>query len=390
MVHSPVTLLNHDLGASSAALLTLTRGASWRSSFGFERSDAGKRITLGSTPNCDWQIVAGGVSQLVLFFTGEELWLGIERENRLVFLNDATVPRGWKQLHHGDRLELGGARVNITLAPELRTTEPAPDESTSKRTSSPRIHLVERPSAAVLRLVRSSSERVTWMFRASDLGASVSVGAGKHCDWVITTGGFEIRELTLLFAGGILLVRREQPGNRVRLDGRPLGDDWTYVAHGSRIEIGLACLEFQLAADQAGLPPLPPGMRLPRGAAPQIAQTTPARRQTPPPSPPTPKPSPSAERANLVMRSGVALARVSTDQLARREAQPSGRPRRHAVEMSKQSMEAKRPPEAWVQACVPAVGRKPRKGGVKLTSYALFGLLLAVLYAGWLVLLERF
>ena len=388
--------------------MTLTRGSSGRASWSFQRGDAGNRITLGSSPSCDWQIVAGGVSQVVLFFTGGELWLGVERENRLVFLNDAAAPHGWTRVHHGDRLELGGARIGIALAPDLRTaeplrSEPAPEKDSdpgARRRYSPEIKLVEKPSAAIVRLVRGTSERTSsWFFRASDLGASVSVGASKHCDWPLSTGGLAIRELTLLFAGGILLARREQPGNRVRLNSQPLGDDWTLVPHGGRIEIGLACLEFQLAAERPSMPSLPASMRLPRGSAPKIDPSATYQQQPPPPATRTPLPippplpakakaDPTIERANLVLRDGAAMARVTDDGGARRGPPPLLRPRRHAVEMSKQSMEAQRPPEAWVQACV-APNRKPHRARVKITGYAVFGLLLAALYAGWIVLLER-
>jgi hypothetical protein len=263
-----------------------------------------------------------------------------------------------------------------------------------KRSSAPGLINPERPSAVVVRLVRGMSHRNVWLFRSTDLGASVSIGAG-NCDWPLMTGGYEISELTLLFAGNTLLARRERPGNRVRLDGEPLGDDWTFVGHGSRIEVGLACLEFQFTTDHAGLPPLASNMRLPRASESgerSIAATTPhvarAREEAPPAQEKPPR-AVASERVDLVLRSGVAMARVSASgsQPSQRKRPAVERRRKHAMEISKQSLEARRPPEAWVQACVPAPSAGPRKG-LTITGFAFGLVLLAALYAGWLMLLE--
>jgi hypothetical protein len=258
---------------------------------------------------------------------------------------------------------------------------------------------VDKPTVVVVRLVRGSSGRALWVFRTSDLGASVSIGAGKHCNWCLSTGGLEISELTLLFAGGTLLARREQPGTRVRLNGEPIGDDWTFVGHGSRVEIGLACLEFNFATDYPSRLPV-------------LQKPDPVHAGTVKPS--TGKQgggdtaqghSPTDPRVALVLRSGAALAVASSNNAPPGRKQPplfarapegalrpEDRPRkRHALETSKQSLETRRPPD-WVQACIPADRRassgRSRTGRTKLTRYALYGLGLALFYAAWLVLLE--
>ena len=303
----------------------------------------------------------------------------------LVILNDATAELGWTRLRHGDRLELSGARIQVALAPDLRTARPTlAMEAPAHRPSAPSLPVVEKPSAAIVRLVRGHSDRFAWVFRANDLGASVSIGAGRHCDWPISTGGFDISELTLLFAGGVLLARREHPGDRLRLNGAPLGDDWTFVSPGSRIDIGLACLEFQLSTDHASLPPLPPCVCLPRGSSPQTGPspnahhganaqqaTAPAKAKAKPKSKAdqgssrqsraarrTTSLDRTSQRAELVLRTGAGLARVTNGPTElTHEGRPPARPRRHAVETSRQSMEAMRPHEAWVQACIPATRR---------------------------------
>ncbi|MFT3924791.1 MAG: FHA domain-containing protein [Myxococcales bacterium] len=413
-----------DRSANTAATLVLIAGRSRSPSFRFERGDLSRRITVGPGPGCDWQVDTNGLAQVAMFFTGDSLWIDVERAHRLLLCNEQTLQKGWSRLDHGDRLKLGEVSIGVELAPDLRTQDASSVGAPSTQRSSQVGSNTENSIAAIMRLVRGSSERMSWGFRKTDIGIAITVGAGRNCDWSMTTGGHEIREVSLLYAGDTLLVRREQPGNRLRLDGEPLGEDWTFVPPGSRLEIGLACLELQVGSERSSLPPLPSFVRLPRKSPvprgpksgimlqPREAKTVPelpAQSEpliTPPPAAVINTPLPAAKsesrptllprqaqalaRADLMLRSGGALSKVG-DANSKLEAGPSagsGRPRRNVVEMSKDTMEAKRPPEAWVQSIVPNQRRNKRTSR-KLKAYALGGFVLAALYAAWVVLLDK-
>jgi predicted component of type VI protein secretion system len=451
---STVIIEDEDTDTSSAAVLTLTRGASGFGSWSFDRRDAGKKITVGSTRGCDWQVVSSGVAPMVLYFSGDALWAGVEQTNRHVNNNGATLSRGWSRLEHGDHLELGGARIKVALAPELRTqrahsaidARPARDLTET---------LADAPNTVTVRLLRGESERSSWTFRESDLGVSVTLGAAESCDWRVATGGLEARELTLLSAGTTLLIRQEHISGRVKLDGKPLGEEWAFVRDGSRIEIGLACLELRIGPETPTLPPMPPALRVSRhtlperpGAvqrertlAPQASEparpshrpppffahdslpasvTPPARpvaTQTAPlvamwpttlpaaPSHPAPvtRPVPShamrrsdpwLQRANVVKQQHAAVERheepapmaLHQEPILVLEAErrrPKRKPEGGSFGMGARS----HPSQEWVEACMPEVRHEKK---MALGTYALLGLLISVLYAAWLIVLERF
>ncbi len=411
MERSPVIVeANVPFASTNAAVLTLTRGASGWNTWTFMRQDAGTRITVGSQRSCDWQVTAIGVPPVILFFTGDTLWAGIERANKHVLRNDATLPRGWTQLRHGDRMELGIARIGVALAPDLRA-EPSKLLSPHAGTLSElEHHLVATPTAAILRLIRGKSERAAWTFRASDMGIGVTIGAAKSCDWPIVTGGPERCELALLFAGGTLLAKRKHKSRRVRVDGLPLGEEWAFVQQGSRIEIGLACLELQLGPETTGLPPLPPGVPRDSRSYPPIPIVLHSRADVlvpmvPPPPPPVglPRLGPASPQRKTGMQT------ISAQKKARKLPPPP--PPRPAVLVSGEFARPVPPPNlaeadhahprrqtaataarlklnhtktAWRHLKKTFAGRRT----TELERYALWVFFLSVLYAGWVWLLD--
>ena len=102
-----------------AAVLTLQRGVSTWASWTFQPADAGTEITVGSSPGCDWQVAAPGVPSISLLFTGEELFAWVEQVREETRCNDATLPLGFTHLRHGDQLDLGAARIVVSLGFEL-------------------------------------------------------------------------------------------------------------------------------------------------------------------------------------------------------------------------------------------------------------------------------
>ncbi len=308
---------------------------------------------------------------------------------------------------------------------ERSTAIAEPDAETEAETEA-------APSLTTLRLIRGTSERSEWSFRPSDVGVSVTLGASPTCDWPVATGGLEDCELTLLFAGGTLLAKREHDNRRVRVDGSPLGEGWTFVKPGSRIEVGLACLEVALDAESTSpcadppdtlsdtesdppsiiihsvldiLPPTwppPPPAREERGSASEQGAaarppTPPARaklasRKLPPPPPPPPTrsivvPPPAARSASArppAARTAMALSRAYMQSLVwdvEDQDIALGAPR-PALPGSPQ-LRQRRALAAW--QTLSEVLAEPR---VKTLTRLLLMLCLALLYGGWLQLLD--
>lgn len=113
---------------------------------------------------------------------------------------------------------------------------------------------------ALLRLRAGASPWPSWKFDESDRGLQISVGADPHCDWQISSAGVEEQELEIIFTGRALLVRSARPHEGARLDGQRLGEGWTALKDGARLDFGLAAIDVTLVfaqntQDAAWVPP---------------------------------------------------------------------------------------------------------------------------------------
>lgn len=113
---------------------------------------------------------------------------------------------------------------------------------------------------ALLRLRAGASPWPSWKFDQSDRGLRITVGADPHCDWQISSAGVEEQELEIIFTGRALLVRSARPYEGARLDGQRLGDGWTALNDGARLNFGFAAIDVTLvfaqnSADSEWIPP---------------------------------------------------------------------------------------------------------------------------------------
>jgi len=104
-----------------------------------------------------------------------------------------------------------------------------------------------RQPTACLRLARGSSAQATWLLEDVAGGTTIRIGADPACDWQIRAASVPVLAVTAMLVGGTLFVK-SSPDGGVLLDGRPLGMQWTEVASGSRIDIGLARIEVAVGA----------------------------------------------------------------------------------------------------------------------------------------------
>jgi hypothetical protein len=185
--------------------IRLTGGASDDSVWVLEEGVGGTFLTIGSDPECEWQIRAAGVpahALSVLLINGMVyLRSGPQRGARL---NGALLNEDWQQAHANARIDIGFARLEIKLGKEAllpslrdvhvppaelheasaeRSSRPAPSElerSGMRRTFAP-----ERPSFARVsdHEPRRSRGRV-----AADLGWTYLVGVialvGAYTLWL--------------------------------------------------------------------------------------------------------------------------------------------------------------------------------------------------------------
>lgn len=100
---------------NAAAFLTLKSGVSGWCLWSFDACDVGASITVGACERCDWQVVAPGVAPIALLFTGQTLFVKSERLCGRTLLNNCPLWPGWVPLEHGDVVELGSARLEVSL-----------------------------------------------------------------------------------------------------------------------------------------------------------------------------------------------------------------------------------------------------------------------------------
>jgi hypothetical protein len=247
---------------SEVATLTLQRGVSAWASWSFHAADAGTEITIGSSAGCDWQIAAPGVPPIKLRFTGEELWVSNGFHAEEICLNGAPLPVGAVQLCHGDRLHMGPARIDVSMALGLGGAETRGSvlepESRARVTTGYEVEpLPAQPvktsagggaQVAELRVRRGASPRGAWAFSPHEAGKTVTVGASEECDILVVAPGVEEHEFSVLYAGDALLVKAARPGQGPRLNGRRLLGEWVFVRDGDRLDLGTAQLEAYLKA----------------------------------------------------------------------------------------------------------------------------------------------
>ena len=122
-----------------------------------------------------------------------------------------------------------------------------------------------RQPTACLRLARGSSAQATWLLEDVAGGTTIRIGADPACDWQIRAASVPVLAVTAMLVGGTLFVK-SSPDGGVLLDGRPLGMQWTEVASGSRIDIGLARIEVAVGAMSSAFAHLPQVYVPPSGA----------------------------------------------------------------------------------------------------------------------------
>lgn len=103
-------------------------------------------------------------------------------------------------------------------------------------------------TTACVRLRQGSSARATWNLEDCPGGTTITVGSGLTCDWQVRAPFVPPHALSVLFVGGRLYVR-PGPEHGALLNGHGLGgEDWTPVAEGDRVDVGLARLEIDVGA----------------------------------------------------------------------------------------------------------------------------------------------
>jgi len=113
-----------------------------------------------------------------------------------------------------------------------------------------------RQPTACLRLSRGSSLQATWLLEDVPGGTTIRVGADSACDWQIRAACVPDHALTVMLIGGTLFMKSSQEGG-VLLDGRQLPAQWTEVASGSRLDIGLSRIEIALGEAASAFEHLP-------------------------------------------------------------------------------------------------------------------------------------
>jgi hypothetical protein len=106
------------LGTAGAfcAFLRLRQGASSRATWILEESKSGSMISVGADDACDWQLRAAFVPQRAfsLLVVGGRTFVRSGPEPG-VLLNGKPIDDGWVQVPHGGRIDVGLARIEVTM-----------------------------------------------------------------------------------------------------------------------------------------------------------------------------------------------------------------------------------------------------------------------------------
>ncbi len=114
---------------------------------------------------------------------------------------------------------------------------------------------------AGLILARGVSACGAWIFKASDAGTTIVIGAASTCDWQIAAP--DITPVFVSFTGESLLVRALAHDSRIMLNGHTLPPQgWVQLAHGDELQLGPSVLAARLV----------PSLRQGKGARPPKAK----------------------------------------------------------------------------------------------------------------------
>lgn len=113
-----------------------------------------------------------------------------------------------------------------------------------------------RQLTACLRLSRGASSQATWLLEDLPGGTSLQIGADATCDWQIRAACVPKHALTAMMIGGTLFMKSAQEGG-VLLNGKPLPPRWTEVAGGARVDIGLSRIDIALGEARSAFERLP-------------------------------------------------------------------------------------------------------------------------------------
>ncbi|MDB4986808.1 MAG: hypothetical protein JWN04_1986, partial [Myxococcaceae bacterium] len=111
------TMLEHPGAARGfCAFLRLRQGASERATWILEETPGGTMISVGSDSACDWQIRAAFVPARAfsLLIVGGRTFVRSGPEPG-VLLDGKPVDDGWVQVPHGGRIDVGLARLEVTM-----------------------------------------------------------------------------------------------------------------------------------------------------------------------------------------------------------------------------------------------------------------------------------
>jgi hypothetical protein len=116
----------------------------------------------------------------------------------------------------------------------------------------------------IIRLVRGSTRQAaSWILQAGPGGTALTIGSGLRCEWRIRAAGVPAHALSLMLTEHGLYACAAGEGI-VRIDGRPLSNEWSPVPGGARIDVGMAGLVVS-NAEALELEPIDPeqsGVRL--------------------------------------------------------------------------------------------------------------------------------
>lgn len=255
----------------------------------------------------------------------------------------------------------------------------------------------KRQMTACLRLSRGASAQATWLLEDAPGGTTIRVGADATCDWQIRAACVPDHALTVMLVGGTLFVKSSQSGG-VLLDGRQLGQPWTEVTNGARLDIGLSRIEIALGEASSAFDGLPQAyvapidtrdlpyesMRTMEYRLDDIDQESIYINE--------PGTSPQAATFAELTQPQQALRESLIPRESQRESvipRESRVPRQSAPELNRPSFLGRLSRPSMMGAPSLLDDGTTEKGGTNLRKLALAGLATALAYAGWLMLLDH-
>ncbi|MET0341453.1 MAG: hypothetical protein ABW252_10665 [Polyangiales bacterium] len=108
------------------------------------------------------------------------------------------------------------------------------------------------PVSACARLRQGSSARATFILEDAAGGTTITVGADATCDWQVRAAFVPPHAFSLRLREGQVTVQAG-PAQGVLLNGKLLGEGWSPVPNGARIDVGLARVEVAVGIGAAHL-----------------------------------------------------------------------------------------------------------------------------------------